>query len=140
MGMIFRFEELRVWQKARILCRRIYQLTLTDLFAKDFKLKQQINGSAGSIMDNIAEGFGRNGNNEFVQYINIANGSAMETKSQLYRAFDRKYLTEENFHELQASCDEISKMLFSLMKYLRKSNLKGQKSKLSEEKLTNSEL
>ena len=132
MGKVLAFEDLKVWQKSRMLCRKIFLIIRQEPFSKDFQLRDQINGSSGSIMDNIAEGFGRNGNKEFIQFINIANGSLMETKSQLYRAFDRGYITCETFSELQQLCNEISKMLYSFMKYLKSSSMKGQKNKLSE--------
>lgn len=132
MGKVLSFEDLEVWKKSRILSQKIFLLLNVEPFSKDYQLKNQINGSSGSIMDNIAEGFGRNGNKEFIQYINIANGSLMETRSQLYRAFDRGYLKKETFSELQQLCIEISKMLYSLMKYLKSSSMKGQKNKLSE--------
>ncbi len=132
MATITKFEDLKVWQKARELCRHIFELIEESGLGKDYKLKEQINGSSGSVMDNIAEGFGRQGNNEFINFLTISNGSAMEVKSQLYRALDRKYLTQIKFHELSLLIDEISKMLFGLIVYLGKSDLKGQKFKARE--------
>lgn len=132
MAMIKNFEDLKVWQKARILCQQIFELINESKFSKDYKLKDQINGSSGSVMDNIAEGFGRQGNNEFINFLTISNGSAMEVKSQLYRAFDRQYITQEKFDELSALIDEISKMIFAFIVYLGKSDLKGQKFKARE--------
>ena len=131
MGKVNSFEDLIIWQKSRILCQKIFILIQNDKFTKDYKLKQQINGSSGSVMDNIAEGFGRNGNKELMQYLMIANGSLMETKSQLYRALDRNYITPEYFSDLQELCDEISKMLYSFLKYLKSTSLKGKKTKLN---------
>lgn len=83
MATIKNFEDLKVWQKARILCQEIFEIVKEQNFSKDYKLKDQINGSSGSVMDNIAEGFGRQGNNEFINFLTISNGSAMEVKSQL---------------------------------------------------------
>jgi four helix bundle protein len=78
MSTIQRFEDIKAWQKARALCNEIYDLVLHTELAKDYKLKDQINGSSGSIMDNIAEGFGRGGKLEFIQFMEIAHASVCE--------------------------------------------------------------
>ena len=124
------FEELAVWKKSRILCREIFEITCRGNFLRDYKLKDQINAASGSIMDNIAEGFGRQGNSEFIQFLSIANGSAMEVRSQLYRALDRNYILQEKFDSLIAMVDEINKMLISFIAYLGKSDFRGQKFKV----------
>src|SRR6185295_5993081 len=95
------FEEIEAWQKARVLADKIYRITQEGSFSKDFKLKDQINDSSGSIMDNIAEGFERNGSREFIQFLSIAKGSAGEVRSQLYRALDRNHISEQTFIELK---------------------------------------
>lgn len=97
MATIKSFEDILAWQKARILANRIYGLSCTGSFESDFKLRNQINGSSGSIMDNIAEGFERDGKREFIQFLSIAKGSAGEVRSQLYRALDRKHINEPTF-------------------------------------------
>ena len=129
MASIEKFEDLKVWQKARILCLEIHQLTKTGGFSTDFALRNQINRSSGSIMDNIAEGFGRKGNMEFINFLTYSGGSNSECKSQLYRAFDRKYITEEKLIELNNLSDEIGKMISSLITYLGGSDIKGFKFK-----------
>ena len=96
MGVIETFEELESWKKARELCRFIFDLTLKSAFSKDYSMVNQIRASSGSGMDNIAEGFNRGGNKEFMQFLYISNGSLAETQSQLYRAMDRKYISEKN--------------------------------------------
>jgi four helix bundle protein len=121
------FEEIEVWQKARDLAHSIYKLTLEGSFARDYKLRDQINGSSGSIMDNIAEGFERDGTREFIQFLSIAKGSAGETRSQLYRALDRNHISNEAFDELKGDTLQISKQISSLMRYLNGSGLKGVK-------------
>ncbi|MEO5683925.1 MAG: four helix bundle protein [Chitinophagaceae bacterium] len=132
MATINNFEDLKVWQKSRILCQEIFELINKDGFNKDYKLRDQINSSSGSLMDNIAEGFGRKGNNEFINFLTISNGSALEVKSQLYRALDRKYLLQAKFEELEKIIEEICKMISALITYIGKSDFRGQKFKARE--------
>ncbi len=127
MAKIESFEDLKVWQAARSLNNEIYELIISKIELKDYSLKDQINRSSGSIMDNIAEGFERQGNNEFRQYLTIARGSCGEVKSQLYRAVDRDYITESTFNELLNKAREISKMLNGFIKYLNSTDFKGSK-------------
>ncbi|WKN44713.1 four helix bundle protein [Tunicatimonas pelagia] len=129
MAAIRKFEDLQCWQKSRQLSMLIYETTRKELFARDFSLKDQILRSSGSVMDNIAEGFGRGGNKEFVQFLFYAKGSCLEVMSQLYRAKDRTYITEQEFSELYQFANEISGMIQSLVHYLKKSELKGIKYK-----------
>ena len=136
MATIQKFEDLKVWQKSRELCQEISLLISKGNFSKDFGLKDQINRSSGSIMDNIAEGFGRKGNLEFINFLTYSSGSVCECKSQLYRAQDRKYITEEKRIELSALADDIGKMISSLIKYLGGSELKGTKFKARERKIS----
>jgi len=121
------FEDIEVWQNARILANKIYILTLEGSFSKDYKLRDQINGSSGSTMDNIAEGFERDGTREFIQFLSIAKGSAGETRSQLFRALDRGHISDETFQQLTKEILQISKQLSSLINYLKKSGFKGTK-------------
>ena len=93
MATINRFEDIEAWQHAERLEREIFKLTLEGEFAKDFSLKDQIRRSTGSVMDNIAEGFERSGNREFIQFLSISKGSCGEVQSQLYRALDQSYLS-----------------------------------------------
>ena len=95
MSTIKQFEDLEIWQSARRLAKEI-QVILNETDLKfDYKFNEQIKSSSGSVMDNIAEGFERDGNLEFRKFLSIAKGSAGETRSQLYRAFDYGYITEE---------------------------------------------
>lgn len=100
MATIHRFEDLEIWKLARQLSTEIFELTQTGSLFKDFSLKDQMNRSSGSVMDNIAEGFGRNSRLEFIQFLSISSGSATELLSQLYRCLDKKYISEEKFNDL----------------------------------------
>ena len=108
------FEDLPIWQKARDICRDVYRSTQLGSFSKDFALKDQINRSSGSCMDNIAEGFERDGNREFKQFLSISKGSIGETRSQLYRALDRGHITQEDFDRLFHKCKNESKEIVGL--------------------------
>jgi four helix bundle protein len=125
MATFKRFEEIEAWQLARDLCKRIHHISATTALSKDYKLRDQINGSSGSVMDNIAEGFGRGGNREFVQFLEIAHGSAAETQSQLYRVCDRGYISEEHFTELYALADQTSSKILGLIHYLKSATITG---------------
>ncbi len=122
-----RFEDLEIWQDARALCKLIHELTSVGGFAKDFKFRDQIRGSSGSVMDCIAEGFERNGNKEFRQFLSIAKGSCGESRSQIYRAFDCGYIDQTQFENLLARTERLGGKIYSLMRYLDGSSLKGPK-------------
>ena len=127
MSEIHKIEDLRVWQNARVLCKTIYTLTHKEGFEKDFRFVQQIRAAAGSIMDNIAEGYGRGGNKEFIQFLSIAKGSTLEVLSQLYRAYDVQHITEQKFIETKQLLNTISVMLHNLIERLKQSDIKGSK-------------
>lgn len=128
MATVGRFEDLVIWQLARKFAIEVFQAyTKSESFTKDFGLKDQINRSSGSIMDNIAEGFERNGRAEFVQFLAIAKASLGEVKSQLYRAVDRQYINPETFDYLLNEANILGKKLGSFIKYLKSSEVKGWK-------------
>lgn len=123
------FEEIKAWQKARVLNQKVGEFIDSGRFKTNFRLINQIEGSAGSVMDNIAEGFERSGNKEFLQFLYIPKGSCGEFRSQLYRALDRKYIRQEEFDELFALSKEVIVMLQKLIDYLEASDYKGPKYK-----------
>ena len=129
MATIQKFEDLEIWQKARLLSQKTYPLTFILPIKDDFRYKDQVRGSVGSIMDNIAEGFERGSKLEFINSLTIAKGEVGEYKSQLYRGLDNNYLTKEWFNDLYALSDELTKMITSFVSYLNKTAIKGQKFK-----------
>ncbi len=135
MATFQKFEEIVSWQKARDLNKKIGFLIDNGNFKSNYRLINQIEGSAGSIMDNIAEGFERSGNKEFIQFLYIAKGSCGELRSQLYRAIDRKYLNQKQFDEFYNSTIEISVLIQKLINYLYQSEIKGTKYKKNTETL-----
>ena len=129
MARISKFEELEIWQKAREICQYIELLIQTTNLKSNFSLKDQIDRSSGSIMDNIAEGFERNGNREFIQFLSIAKGSAGEAKSQSYRAFNKKLISEEQHLKLNEMIEIEKNKIGSMMNYLNNCEIKGLKFK-----------
>jgi len=127
MATVKQFEDLEIWKLSRVLCQKIYILITETELKNDYKLKEQINGSSGSVMDNIVEGFERNGNKEFRQFLSIAKASCGETQSQLYRAFDRNYILADTFEELTNLTSEIRKKIGSFIKYLNNTAYRGHK-------------
>jgi four helix bundle protein len=120
-----KFEDLEIWQGARELSKVVYDITCQGTFSTDYKFRDQIRAAAGSSMDNIAEGFDRGGNKEFSQFLSITRGSTAEVRSQSYRAFDNKYITEEKLNELLERTDSLSRKTFNLMQHLKNSDIKG---------------
>jgi four helix bundle protein len=129
MATFTRFHEIEAWKKSRELVRKIYEVTRQGAFAKDFALRDQIRRAGISIMSNIAEGFGRGGTREFIQFLSVAKGSVTEVESQLFIALDQEYLDQQMFDELSALADETARMIAGLMKYLSQVKIKGSKYK-----------
>lgn len=122
-----KFEEMDIWIEARALNQDIYDLTQSKVMKMHFKFKEQIRSSAGSIMDNIAEGFERGGNKELIQFLYIAKGSCGETRSQIYRAFDYKLIDIKTHQKLSDKCVLLSKRISALISYLKNSTYRGNK-------------
>jgi four helix bundle protein len=129
MATFQRFNEIEAWQKARELTREVYIVSSRGLFSKDFGLRDQIRRASVSIMANIAEGFERDGSQEFVQFLAVAKGSAAEVVSHLYVVMDQGYVTPAQFERLAALATEVGRMIAALMNYLRRSGTKGLKYK-----------
>lgn len=119
MGKFNSFEEIISWQKARELNTEIYKTTnSSNLFSKDYGLRDQIRRASISISSNIAEGFERQTTKEFIRFLYIAKASAGEVRSQLYVAFDINYISKDEFEHLKIKVNEVSKLISGLLKYL----------------------
>lgn len=129
MATFKKFEEIEAWKKARELTKRIYALSRSGAFSKDFGLRDQIRRASVSTMSNIAEGHDRSGTGEFIQFLATAKGSAAEVKSQLYVALDQKYMDERTFREISDLATETGNMIAGLMNYLRRAGIRGTKYK-----------
>ncbi len=122
------FEDLEIWQLSRELCNDIFEVIENPGLKNNFRLANQIDGSSGSIMDNIAEGFERKGNKEFIQFLYISKASCGETRSQLYRILDRNFISDEKFEVLKNKTTDLSRKIGGFIFYLQ-SDLKGSKYK-----------
>ncbi len=129
MSTIQKFEDLEIWQLARVLAKDIFLLTQNGKLSKKFSVKDQMGRSSGSIMDNIAEGFGRASRLEFIQFLSISTGSADELKSQLYRCLDKEYISKDIFDTLYEKTNAIYKKINGFIKYLNTTLVKGTKFK-----------
>ena len=129
MNKLERFEDIIAWQKARALTKDVYAATKVGLFMKDYGLKDQIQRSSVSSMANIAEGFERGGDKEFIQFLSNSKGSCGEVRSHLYVAFDQEYIAQNTFDELYAKSTEVSRLISGFMTYLQNSQIGGHKFK-----------
>lgn len=127
MAVAKRFEDLEVWIAAKDASVMIYKITENESLRKDFGLKDQIRRASISVISNIAEGFERNGNKEFIQFLSIAKGSAGEVRAQLYIIKELNFINEEEFVLLYEKVTQVSKMLSGFINYLKQSELKGTK-------------
>lgn len=132
MASVEKFEDLEAWQRARVLANEIYAISSGGGFSRDFVLRDQIRGAAVSVLSNIAEGFERGGNQEFLQFLSIAKGSAGELRSQLYLALDQGYIDRAGFDRLRDLAIEVSGKIGGLIAYLKTSGMKGSKYRVDE--------
>ena len=130
MATINKFEDLDIWIEARRISKKLFNLANeNEQFSKDFRFKSQILSAIGSVMDNIAEGFERNGKGEFKQFLSIAKGSAGEVRSQIYRALDFGYINQQTFESLLLELQNLSGKINNFIVYLSKTDIKGNKYK-----------
>jgi four helix bundle protein len=132
MPKIERFEDLEAWKKSREMTKAVYRVTSTRNFSRDLSLKGQVRGSAVSSMSNIAEGFERGGDRQFLQFLAMAKGSTGEVRSQLYVALDAGYLSQSEFDEIFTLAAETSRLVGGLMRYLKTAEPSGPKSPKSQ--------
>jgi four helix bundle protein len=130
MATIKRFEDIESWKLAKDLCARIGNLIDEGRLKKNYRLIDQMEGSSGSIMDNIAEGFERGNRTEFILFLGYAKGSSGEFRSQLYRALNRNYVSEKEFDELYELAVKISGLLQKFIEYLLKTEIAGTRKNL----------
>lgn len=140
MASVEKFEDLEAWQRARNLAKEIYATSSIGRCAKDFVLRDQIRGAAVSVVSNIAEGFERGGNQEFLQFLSVAKGSVGEVRAQLYVTLDQGYVDRAAFDHLHGLAVEVSGKLGGLMAYLKASGMKGSKYRVDEPGTLNPEL
>ncbi len=126
---IKQFEDLKIWKISRELANSIYNITSDGAFSKDFGLRDQVRRASVSVMSNIAEGFERDGNQEFIQFLSIAKGSSGEVRSQIYLAVDQGYINEKESKTLIDHYRKLSSMISKFIQYLKGSSLKGTKYK-----------
>ncbi len=129
MATIKDFEDIESWQMARALNIKLILILKKLEKERHFDLKEQLGSSAGSVMDNIAEGFERSGNREFIQFLAISKGSLGETRSQLYRVYDKGVINETELNDLQKECKLLAGKIASFITYLRNTEIKGEKFK-----------
>ena len=127
MAKVERFEDLEIWQLAREICNKVHQIFETTSLGNNYALRNQMDKSSGSIMDNISDGFERNGNREFIQFLSIAKASCGELRSQLYRVLDRNHIDEDSFELLAEMVPLESKKISAFINYLSRSEYKGSK-------------
>ena len=117
---ITRFEDIEAWQEARKLVKMVYEvIRKSHEFKRDFRLVNQVQDAAGSSMSNIAEGFSRKGNKEFIQFLFISKSSAAEVQSQFYVAIDQGYINQEDFNMVYDQAEVVSKLDSGFIKYLQ---------------------
>lgn len=129
MGKIKRFEDLEAWKKARELTDAIHEISSREPFRKNYVLRDQIRRASISVMANVSEGFERDGDKEFIQFLAMSKGSCGEVRSHLYVALDQGYITQGEFDEISEKSEKTSKIIYGLMTYLKKTNMKGKKFK-----------
>ncbi len=127
MASFERFEDLDIWKLSKDVANQVYDVTSTGKFSQDYVLRDQVRRAVVSIFSNIAEGFERNGNKEFLQFLSIAKASCGEVRAQLIFANDRDYISSEQYEALVKNLVSLSSQIGGFIKYLKQSDLKGMK-------------
>ena len=125
--MVSDFEELSIYQPSRALAKQVYEITRQGEFKYDTRFVQQMRASSGSISDNIAEGFERQGNREFLQFLYIAKGSCGEFRSQINRAYDAQFISKETYEQMYADCHKLGAGILNFIKSVKSFDSKGSK-------------
>ena len=125
--MVSDFEELLIYQQSRALAKQVYEITRQGEFKYDTRFVQQMRASSGSISDNIAEGFERQGNREFLQFLYIAKGSCGEFRSQINRAYDAQFISKETYEQMYADCRKLGAGILNFIKSVKSFECKGRK-------------
>lgn len=125
--MVSDFEELSIYQQSRTLAKQVYEITRQGEFKYDTRFVQQMRASSGSISDNIAEGFERQGNREFLQFLYIAKGSCGEFRSQINRAYDAQFISKETYEQIYADCRKLGAGILNFIKSVKSFDSKGSK-------------
>jgi len=115
---IKRFEDIRAWQEARVLAKMVYEVSSTGAFARDFRLRDQIQGAAISVMANIAEGFDTTSDPDFIRFLGYARREATEVQSLLYVALDQEYLAQQRFDAIYEKATEVKRLIGGFIRYL----------------------
>jgi four helix bundle protein len=129
MARIERFEDIEAWKSARHANKLVFQLTRDAPFSSDRPLVDQMRRASVSVLANIAEGFERGGNKEFIQFLSIAKGSCGELRAQLYAALDQGYIDEQTFQTVSEKLIETSRLIAGFIRYLRESQMRGNRFK-----------
>ena len=125
--MVSDFEELSIYQPSRALAKQVYEITRQGEYKYDTRFVQQMRASSGSISDNIAEGFERQGNREFLQFLYIAKGSCGEFRSQINRAYDAQFISKETYEQMYADCRKLGAGILNFIKSVKSFDSKGSK-------------
>lgn len=126
MGKVTRFEDLRCWQLSRILTKRVYVMSTTNALSKDFETRSQFKKAGLSIMNNIAEGFGRFSDKDFIRFLDYSVGSCIEIKSMSYLFLDLDYFSKEEVESFQLQVEETKASILAFIKYLRSKENKSE--------------
>ncbi|MEM6522421.1 MAG: four helix bundle protein [Bacteroidota bacterium] len=122
MSKIERFEDLNCWKEARELVKMVFLISRKEALKHDYALVKQLKSAALSVMNNIAEGFGRISDKEFIRFLDFSEGSAQEVRSMTYVLIDLNYIDEKEFHLLQTKVESTRNLVLGLIRYLRNKN------------------